>query len=126
MQALTQGDVSLVFPVTNGLFILFTITGSVLLFDEPVMWGIVAGGVLILSGIALVSISSDTQGDSGKTGGGSKRLSAFGLGSTMVVLDSTSSVFAAMLSVLYIHERITSRVALGIALSLDGIVLSLA
>ena len=80
VQALAQGDVSLVFPVTNGLFVLFTLGGSVLFFDEPVTWSIVAGGVLVLTGMALVSIGSGTGGGSGKEKGDSKRRSAFGLG----------------------------------------------
>jgi drug/metabolite transporter (DMT)-like permease len=210
VQALAQGDVSLVFPVTNGLFILFTLTGSVLLFDEPVTWTIVVGGVLVLTGMALVSIGGGDQGDSGKCGSESKRLSAFGLGAiaaftlamgvlginrvvedvdpllvnamrtplmvamvlgiaqvrrgrstaagatrrdigkvwlsgllgggssvtfvsalalsspaTVVVLNSTSPVFAAMLAMAYLHEHITPRVALGIALSVGGVALTL-
>jgi uncharacterized membrane protein len=210
VQALALGDVSLVFPVTNGLFILYTITGSVLLFDEPVTWTIVIGGVLILAGMALVSISGSTPDDTDNTRGGSKRLLAFGLGAiaaftlamgvlginrvvedvdpllvnamrtplmvamvlglaqarrgrstatgatrrdlgkvwlsgllgggssvtfvsalalsspaTVVVLNSTSPVFAAMLAMAYLHEQITRRVALGIALSVGGIALSL-
>ena len=210
VQALAQGDISLVFPVTNGLFILFTLAGSVLLFGEPVTWSIVVGGVLILTGMALVSIGGAPRAVSDGEGGGSKRLSAFGLGAiaaftlamgvlginrvvedvdpllvnamrtplmvvmilgitqlsrskrtatgvtrrdrgkvwlsgvlgggssvtfvsalaisspaTVVVLNSTSPVFAAVFAMAYLQEHITPRVALGIALSVGGIAITL-
>ena len=66
---------------------------------------------------------------SGLLGGGSSVtfVSALALSSpaTVVVLNSTSPVFAAVFAMAYLHEQITPRVVLGIGLSVGGISLTL-
>ena len=56
VKALSIAPVSRVFPTTNGLYIMTSIAGTIIIADETVTWRTVAGGALVLGGIYVLSV----------------------------------------------------------------------
>ena len=56
VKSLSIAPVSRVFPTTNGLYIMTSIVGTIIIADETVTWRTVAGGVLVLGGIYVLSV----------------------------------------------------------------------
>lgn len=54
-KAFGMGDLARIFTVNTGLYVLFSIIASALFVHEPITPRIVAGGVLVVAGIALIS-----------------------------------------------------------------------
>lgn len=55
VKAIELDDVSRVLPVTTGVYILLSVIFSILLTDDSVSWGTVAGGSVVLGGVYLLS-----------------------------------------------------------------------
>ena len=56
VKAMSIAQFSLVFPATNALYIMFSIVAQSMISDETVTWRTVAGGVLVLGGIYVLSV----------------------------------------------------------------------
>ena len=65
-RAFAQDDLSRVFTVTTGLYILFSVVATVLFVHGPPTWLTVLGGVLVVVGVSLISESR--QGAATKPG----------------------------------------------------------
>ena len=205
VKSLSIAPISRVFPTTNGLYIMSSIAGTIIIADETVTWRTVAGGVLVLGGIYVLSVrrrqesaqederfgllalalcvltgvawsgSVLVQNDVVETtspvlanvvrmmamvtigltvvglgsdrrvphGRGRDHLVIFGSGlvngvsallfmaslkfaspASVVVLNSTSPLFAVPMAFLVLHERMTRKVLLGTAASFAGIALT--
>ena len=206
VKSLSIAPVSRVFPTTNGLYIMTSIVGTIIIADETVTWRTVAGGVLVLGGIYVLSVRRQqesaqqedesfgllalalcvltgvawsgsvlVQNDVVETtspvlanvvrmmamvtigltviglgsdrriphGSGRDHLVIFGSGlangvsallfmsslkfaspASVVVLNSTSPLFAVPLAFLVLHERMTRKVFLGTAASFAGIAIT--
>ena len=61
VRAIALDDVSRVFPVTNGLYIMFSVVASVLFAGETLTWYIGVGGFLVLIGIYLLATGQRRQ-----------------------------------------------------------------
>lgn len=206
VKSLSIAPVSRVFPTTNGLYIMTSIVGTIIIADEAVTWRTVAGGVLVLGGIYVLSVRRQqesgqqeedrfgllafalclltgvawsgsvlVQNDVVETmspvlanvvrmmamvtigltviglgsdrrvphGSGRDHLVIFGSGlvngvsallfmsslkfaspASVVVLNSTSPLFAVPMAFLVLHERMTRKVLVGTAASFAGIALT--
>ena len=62
VKALSIDQISRVFPATNGLFIMFSTVGTIMVSDESVTWRTVAGGFLVLGGIYVLSARQQQDG----------------------------------------------------------------
>ena len=206
VKALSIAQLSLVFPATNALYIMFSIAATIMISGETVAWSTVAGGVLVLGGIYLLSVRREqdaarradegpkllalalcvatglawatsvlVQDDAVKAtspvlanavrtmamvaigltmvgigsnrrlpqGSGRDHMMIFGSGlvngvsallfisslkfappATVVVLTSTSPLFAVTMAFLFLHERMTRKGVLGTAASFTGIALT--
>ena len=61
VKSLSIAPISRVFPTTNGLYIMTSIVGTIIIADETVTWRTVAGGVLVLGGIYVLSVRRQQQ-----------------------------------------------------------------
>ena len=206
VRALSIDQISRVFPITNGLYIMLSVLGTILISDESVTWRTVVGGLLVLGGIYVLSarrqqdatrqtddgfgllalalsaltglawavsviIQNDVVEDTSpvlanavrtvvmvvmgltmvglssgrrvQRGSGRDYSIIFGGGlinglsallfmsalkwsspATVVVLSSTSPLFAAPMAFLVLHERMTRKLLLGTATSMAGVALT--
>lgn len=206
VKSMSIAPLSRVFPTTNGLYIMSSIAGTIIIADEAVSWRTMAGGALVLGGIYVLSVrrqqesarpadeefgllalslclltgiawatSVVVQNDVVETtnpvlanavrtmamvaiglamvGAGSDRRVPHGSGrdhamifgsglvngvsallfmsslkfaspASVVVLNSTSPLFAVPMAFLLLHERVTRKVLLGTAASFAGIALT--
>ena len=60
-----RGDLSLVYPLARGTGPTLSVIGAVLLFGERPTWVAVAGAALVVTGILIMSWSSELRGGSG-------------------------------------------------------------
>ena len=207
VKALSIDQISRVFPTTNGLYIMFSVVGTIIISNESVTWRTVGGGLLVLGGIYMLSVrrqqeaTRQTEGSfkllalvlsavtgltwavsvivqndivehtnpilanairhaaimvigltmvglsanrgvqqgsrrdytimfgSGLAGGVSSLLFMSALKwsspATVVVLNSTSPLFAVPMAFLLLHERMTGKLLLGTVTSVAGVALTL-
>lgn len=62
VRAIALDDMSRVFPITTGLFILSSVAASALVAHEPVTWFTLAGGLLMIVSVSLIATARRTQG----------------------------------------------------------------
>ena len=106
VRAIALDDMSRVFPVTTGLYILGSVGGSVIVAHEPVTWFTFGGGLLVIVSVSLIATArrpraADAQARAAQ---GRARVRALGL-----------SVFAAILwavSLLILDRAMTEAEAL--------------
>lgn len=75
--AISRGQMSRVYPTTQGLFILISLVSSALFFDSPLRLGVLGGAGLILSGVVLMNLRNTGSPDS--AGGRRETVIIFGL-----------------------------------------------
>lgn len=106
VRAIALDDMSRVFPVTTGLYILGSVGGSIVVAHEPATWSMFGGGLLVIGSVSLIAMARRPQAADAQTrvAQGRARVRALGL-----------SVFAAVLwavSLLILDEAMTEAEAL--------------
>jgi drug/metabolite transporter (DMT)-like permease len=69
VKALSIDQISRVFPTTNGLYIMFSVVGTIIISDESVTWRTVGGGLLVLGGIYVLSVRRQQEATRQTEGG---------------------------------------------------------
>ena len=69
VKALSIDQISRVFPTTNGLYIMFSVVGTIIISNESVTWRTVGGGLLVLGGIYMLSVRRQQEATRQTEGG---------------------------------------------------------
>ena len=63
VRAIALDDISRVFPITTGLYILSSVAASALIAREPVTWLTLVGGLLVIAGVSLIATARQPRGE---------------------------------------------------------------
>lgn len=63
VRAISLDDMSRVFPITTGIYILASVAASALIAPEPMSWYTPAGGLLVIGGVSLIATARRPRRD---------------------------------------------------------------